>query len=206
MAKKKLKVALSEAANTADGIVASGTTPITYQETTWDDLPPMPIIAARLGGTAPTLATFVTDIEAYTFDATNDYVIGATELTHKWKEGTTIYPHIHWATNGLEGAAKGVKWQLKYTIGDGAEAFGAQQTLTVDVTIDANTPDRTHYISEFAPTITGTNYRIGCYICWRLDRIATTHVGGAPAANPFALAIGFHIEQDTSGSNTRSAK
>jgi hypothetical protein len=174
--------------------------------TDWDDLPPVPIIGARLGATAPTLTTFISDIQQYTFDASDDFVIGATEITHGWKEGTVIYPHIHWATNGLEATAKGVQWQLKYCIGDSAEAFSSQVTCVIDATIPANTTDRTHYVSNFAPTINGANYRIGAYIVWRLARIATTHANGEPAANPFALAVGFHVEQDTLESSQISTK
>lgn len=175
-------------------------------ETVWDELPPVPIIAARLGATAPTLATFVGNVEQYTFDATNDYVIGATEITHQWKEGTVIYPHIHWATNGTNANDRGVKWSLEYTIGDSAETFAGAATTVVDVTIPLATADRTHIKSEFASTIDGANYRIGAYICWRLSRTATAHANGAPAADPFGIAVGFHVEQDTIGSRTISAK
>lgn len=179
---------------------------LVLDETVWDDLAPSPIIAAKLGATAPTLATFVTDVEQYTFDATNDYVIGATEITHKWKEGTTIYPHIHWANNGTNATDRGVKWQLKYTVGDAMETFSAQTTTVVDVTIPLATADRTHMINDFATPIDGTNLKIGAYICWRLERIATAHANGAPANDPFALALGFHVEMDTIGSRTKTAK
>ena len=188
------------------GFEADGTYKMTGDATVWDDLPPSPIINARLGSTAPTLATFVTDIEQYTFDATNDYVIGATEITHEWQEGTTIYPHIHWATNGSEVGAHGVQWQLKWSIGDDTEAFSSQTTSVIDVEIPAATADRTHFISNFAPTVTGTNHKIGAYICWRLARIATANGGGEPSSNPFALAIGFHAQHDTVGSRTVSSK
>lgn len=179
---------------------------IVLNETVWDDFPPNPIVAAKLGSSAPTLATFVTDIEQYTFDATNDYVIGSTEIPHNWKEGTVIYPHIHWATNGLDATARGVKWQLKWTVGDALEVFSAQVTSTVDATIPASTTDRTHYISEFTTTLDGTNLKIGAVICWRLDRIATAHANGAPTSDPFALSIGFHGEMDTVGSRGRTSK
>ncbi len=174
--------------------------------TVWDDLPPTPITAAKLGSSAPTLATFKTDIEQYTFDATNDYVIGATEITHKWKEGTIIVPHIHFATNGSEGTAKGIQWQLKWAVGDVTEAFSAQVTSVVDVTIDANTPDRTHYLSNLNTTLDGTNLKIGAYICWRFERIATAHGNGEPASDPFGIAVGFHAEMDMVGSRTIGAK
>ena len=79
----------------------------------YDDLPPVPITSARLGATAPTLTTFIGNIEQYTFDNTNDYVIGATELTHSYKEGTDISAHLHWATNGLDITDRTVKWRLE---------------------------------------------------------------------------------------------
>lgn len=179
---------------------------VVLDETVWDDFPPNPIIAAKLGSSAPTLATFVTDIEQYTFDATNDYVIGSTEIPHTWKEGTAIIPHIHWATNGTDGTDRGVKWQLKYTVGDFGEAFSSQQTITVDATIPASTADRTHYVSNFTTNIDGANLKIGAYICWRLNRIATAHANGAPTADPFGLAIGFHGEMDTMGSRGTTSK
>jgi len=174
--------------------------------TVWDDLPPVPIIGAKLGASAPTLATFIGDIEQYTFDATNDYVIGSTEITHKWKEGTVIHPHIHWATNGTNANDRGVKWQLKWTVGDGNEVFSSQVTSVVDTTIPLATADRTHFITDFDTLLNGATLRIGAYICWRLERIATAHANGAPANDPFAIAIGFHIEMDTIGSRTETSK
>jgi len=170
--------------------------------TIFDDLPPTPILISRLGTTAPTLATFIGNVEQYTFGV-SDYVEGATELTHKYKEGSDIDIHIHWATNGLEGVDKAVKWQLEYTIANLDAAFGAASTVSAEETILANTADRTHYLTDIG-TITGTSVTIGAYIVWRLTRIAAS--GTAPAANPFGTAVGFHVEMDTIGSRTEDAK
>jgi hypothetical protein len=183
---------------------------IELQNVVYDDLPPVPIVSARLGSTAPTLATFVTPVEQYTFDATNDYVIGATEITHKYKEGTNIIAHIHWATNGVDVGDTGVKWQLDYTVANADEAaaftsaFGATAALVIDTLIPGGTADRSHILSTFAPTITGTALKIGAYIVWKLSRIASATA--APAADPFALAVGFHVQMDTIGSRTVSTK
>ncbi len=179
---------------------------LVLNNTVWDELPPTPITSAKLGSTAPTLTTFVSDIEQYTFDASNDYVIGATEITHRWKEGTTIHPHIHWATNGLELAAKGVKWQLSWCIGGPGGVFSAQTVSVIDVEIPGSTTDRTHFLNHFSPTVDGTGYKIDTYILWRLERIATAHINGEPAANPFGLAVGFHAEQETIGSRDITTK
>lgn len=166
----------------------------------YDDLPPMPIVTSRLGATAPSLTLFKGTIYQYTFDASDDVVYGATEITHGWQEDTTLYVHIHWATNRLEATAKGVKWRLGYSIGDGNEAFTVAAALFVDTEIPANTTDRTHFVSAFAPTIDGTGFRIGAYLTWALTRVATEHANGEPAADPFALAIGIHALHNAIGS------
>ena len=185
--------------NPSDLIIDCGTEKtLELAESVYDDLPPVPILAAKLGSTAPTLTTFVGNIEQYTFDATNDFVIGSTEITHKYKEGTDISIHIHWATNGVDVTDRGVKWQLEYSIGDASEAFGAAVTVSAEDQIPANTPDRTHLIAGLGD-ITGTNLKIGAYITWRLNRIASV-TDPAPSADPFCIAVGFHIEQDTIGS------
>lgn len=177
---------------------------LVLSETVWDDLPPSPIIGGNTGASTPTLAQFVEDTVQYTFDASTDICHGATEITHRYKEGTTIYPHIHWASNGTAGEDRHVKFQLKYcTISAGGVA-SAQSTTVVSVTIPANTLSLTCFISDFETPITGTNRKVGDYICWKFQRITAT--GTAPSANPFVLAIGFHIECDTIGSRTKIAK
>lgn len=175
--------------------------------TTFDDLPPVPITAARLGATAPTLATFVGNIQQYTFDNTNDYVIGATEITHKYKEGTDLDIHVHWATNGTDGTDRTVKWQVEYQVANidtsFTYAYSGSTTVSGEVTIPASTADRSTHILD-AGTIDGTNLKIGAYIVWRFERIASS--GTEPTADPFALAVGFHMNQDTTGSRQEYTK
>lgn len=186
---------------------------IKLQTTVYDELPPTPITAAKLGSSAPTLATFVGNIEQYTFDATNDYVIGATEITHKYKEGTNIHPHIHWATNGSEVSATGVKWQLEYTIANmdatktTGSSFSTAVTISTETAIPARTADRTHMYTDLTDISgSGSSFylRIGSYICWKFNRIAA--IATAPATDPFALAVGFHCQCDTIGSRTETVK
>lgn len=170
----------------------------------WDDLPPIPIVGARLGSTAPTLATFVTDIEQYRFDATNDYIIGAVEFVHSYKDEAVFEPHVHWCTNGLEGVDKYVCFQLKYSILNQNAAAGAQVTIdTGDITITAGTADRYYRVSTFGE-ISGAGITFGDYIVFKFERIAA--VGTAPAADPFIIAVGFHVLNDSTGSNLKYAK
>lgn len=178
------------------------TTTIKGAGTVWDDLPPVPIIAAKAGATAPTFTTFLGNVQQYRF-AVNDEVFGATEILHGYKEGTALSAHIHWATNGSDASDRGVKWELEYSIcsADGAapftEAFPATAIISMETTVPAGTASHSHIISHLGD-ISGTGLRIGAYILYRFRRI--TSAGTAPTANPFAIAIGFHVEKDTIGS------
>ena len=177
--------------------------------TVHDDLPPTPVIIAKLGASAPSIATFVDDIKAYTFDIGN-IAYGATELEHKYKEGADIEAHIHWATNGTDVADKAVKWQLSYVIAncDAVAPFTSiyptsQTQISKEVTIPASTGDRAGIVTQIG-TISASSITIGAYIVWEIERIAAS--GDAPTSDPFGLAVGFHVEMNTIGSRDRYSK
>ena len=175
----------------------------------WDELPPTPVVSAKLGATAPTLATFVDDIEQYTFDNSNDYIIGTTEVVHGYKEGTDIYPHVHWATNGTDGTDRAVKWQLKYTISNpkGVAPFDSlypsQAAISAEIVIPASTGDRADIVSELG-VISGAGIVINALIAWRFERIAAS--GDDPSNDPFALQVGMHAQFDTIASREKFVK
>lgn len=188
---------------------ADGTYVATGAATTYDDLPPIPIINARTGVTAPSLATFIGTIEMYQFKI-NDFVYGSYELAHTYKEGSDITIHMHWATGGTDVNTRGVKWQLEYSIVNAIfftspfnTSFPATTTVSGDTTIPANSNSLCHIVSSIG-TISGTGLKIGAYIVWKLTRIASAST--APTANPFGLSLGMHIEQDTIGSRQIASK
>ena len=166
----------------------------------WNDLPPTPVVGAKLGATAPTLATFVDDIQQFTFDNSDDFIIGNTEVVHGYKEGTDILPHVHWVTNGTDGTERTVKWQYKYTIANGKGSapfdslYPSQVVLNAEIVIPASTGDRAHIISGLG-TIPGAGIQIGSVIAWRFERIASS--GDEPSNDPFALQVGAHAQFDT---------
>ena len=156
-----------------------------------------PIISARVGVSPPDLTIFSGGIKQYTFNATNHEVYGANEITHRYKEGSNIYPHIHWANNGSEASDKFVKWELEYTISTNG-IFLPPVKLSKEILIPAGLPNRSYLISDFGSDISGLSIKIGDYILWTLKRITSS--GQAPVGNPFGIALGFHIEQDGLGS------
>jgi hypothetical protein len=176
----------------------------------WDDLPPIPLINQDRGvANKPTLTTFRGSISQLTFDVGDD-IDGSQELVHSYQEGTDIYPHVHMVTNGLEGSDKTVKWQLEYSVSNASFSpeftytFPTSTVITGEVTIPASTPDRSNVIIPLSPYISGTLIDIQAYIAYNFSRVASS--GTEPASDPFALAIGFHIKQDSSGSQTEGSK
>lgn len=159
----------------------------------FDDLPPVPFLLARTGTNVPTLTTFSGNIKQYTF-AVNDEIFGTSEVTHLYKEGTNLMPHIHWATNGTNTTNRYVKWELEYSWANrnSPTAFTSPTVISIEALIPANTTALTHYSSQLLE-IDGTNIKIGAYLCWRVRRITST--GTAPTNNPFGLAFGIHVYQ-----------
>jgi hypothetical protein len=164
-----------------------------------------PLIVRTTGVNRPALATFVGNILQYVFEVDDYAEIEAIELPHCWKEGSEIEIHIHWATGGLnDGTPRKVKWEIEYAYaGMSGGAFTSTTTDSAEGTIAANEAAGTlHYTT--IDTFTPTGYTIGTQMVMRVKRIAGT--GTEPAADPFALAVGVHIEQDTIGSRERGSK
>lgn len=178
---------------------SSGTLKMIGTATVFDDLPPKMISTSRIPAVNnPTLTTFLGGIQQYTF-AVNDYVANNFEILHKYKEGSTLELHLHWANNALEAVTKYFKVELEYTIANTGSQFPATGTLVSEITIPANTSDRTHEVSAIG-TISNALLKIGSVILFNIKRITST--GTAPVANPFFLQVGCHIEIDTIGSRT----
>lgn len=184
-------------------ITTASSRTVVLEEPVYDDLPPTPITSARLGSTAPTLASFMGNIEQYTFDTSNDYVVGATELTHSYREGSPIEIHVHWVTNGTNATVTNVRWQLEYSYANDDSNFLTVSSAHNIKIVSAATSDRTHIVTTLG-TMNDANFKIGTYIAWRLNRLSVT--GSDTALDPFCLAVGFHVQQDTVGSRQRYLK
>lgn len=191
-------------------IEADGTLRFDGTATVFDDIY-IPVSTGRVpGANYPTWTSFTANTSAYTF-AVNDYIdLPAVEITHAWKEGSSIEFHVHWATNGNnDTTARGVKWAI-YEAHANMEAAGGTivfaettQTQATDTVIAANEVSLTNKYSTVS-TVTMTGFKIGTTVALRLKRITAT--GTAPASNPFVTMVGIHYEKDTVGSRTASAK
>lgn len=177
--------------------------------TVWDDLR-ISGSAARLGSTAPTLSAFLGagNIKALTFDAgQHDEIHFEVQMPHDWKQGTNIYPHVHWTPATAD--AGNVVWQLDYTWASHSGTFGASATLTSDATPAGGTA-WVHKMTELKDGsgnnyIAGTGQTISSMLVCRLHRDAGAGTDTLAAAVSF-LEFDIHYERDTLGSRTATAK
>lgn len=163
-----------------------------------------PIIIRTTGVGIPTLATLNGNITMPRWQVGDVNVCESQEFVHAWKEGTECQWHVHLTTNGLDGTDRYVKFTLEYGYVDvgGAWTFPALLT-SPELLIPANTPDRTMLIFELG-RFTPSSLNIGAHSVARLQRVAA--VGAAPTNDPFVAMLQAHVQVNTLGSRTISAK
>jgi len=163
-----------------------------------------PIIIRTVAPGQPTLAVLNGNITMPQWQVNDFHVCESQEFVHGWKEGTEVQWHIHLTTNGLDATDRYVKFTLEYGYVDvgGAWVFPALLT-SPELLIPANTPDRTMFVFNLG-SFTPLGFKIGAHAVARLMRIAA--VGAAPTNNPFVAMLQMHIQVNTLGSRTVSAK
>jgi hypothetical protein len=181
--------------------------------TAWEDIY-FPMTTGRIPGAAfPAWTAFRGNINAYTFAIGDSIDLAAREIYHKYKEGTHLYFHVHWATNGVDVVDTAVNFQIDYSLANATYdltgttyQFPAATTLTTgDITIPANTATHTHVWSG-AGQVSGTNILMGGTMVIWFSRIAAVGVLPDPTSDPFVNMVGLHIETDTIGSRRELAK
>lgn len=164
--------------------------------TKWNDLNVG--MSVGLGAAAPSLTTLTGGIKTYQFNgvATMNECFASIELLHDYKEGTDIYPHIHWSPTTA--SAGNVKWQLEYSVVSPGGAISGSSTTTVT---QAASGIKLHN-AEFTTSIPGTNRKIGDQIMLRLFRNPSD--GADDYGDPAALiSFGIHYQVDDIGSTNR---
>jgi hypothetical protein len=193
---------------------ADGTMTLEGTATVFTDLNVPVFATSNSSSTPPTPARVQRDVAGtsqgvftYFFSASTEQELYFTvQLPHEWKEGSTIFPHVHWVTTTNVSTNK-VRWGLEYTWVNIAGNFG---TTTTEYGEDPITPVGTvtafeHAITEIGTGISATGKTLSSYLICRIFRDATagtdTYTGTAGL-----LGIDFHLEMDALGSRTEYAK
>lgn len=195
-----------EMGGTADysEIKSDGTLWFHGEATVWTDFVIDPVSTANQAN-SPSLKTFVDgDMMALAFEAGNqvEEVFFDVQMPHSWEEGSTIYPHIHWAPG--DGSTGNVVWYLDYTWAN------IDGTFTTPVTVSSGAVaaggEAFKHNMTMIPTggIPGTNKTISSVLTCRLYR---DHGDDDTYNNDaFAVSIDIHYKLNTVGSRTPSSK
>ena len=168
--------------------------------TFWDDLR-FPSAGINPPGAAsdPTLDT--TD-GRWQFSASATNVLAMqVQMPHQWKEGSAIYPHVHWSPTSTNTGS--VLWQIQYKIANVDGVFPGSWTTIQKLHAGSGVSD-THQIAAFDP-ITMTGYTLSCMMLVLLSRI-----GGDGTDTYTAVAklneFDIHFQIDGFGSDEEYTK
>ncbi|MBI3138986.1 MAG: hypothetical protein HYZ15_10405 [Sphingobacteriales bacterium] len=130
------------------------------------------------------------------------------QLPHSWKEGTTIYPHLHWVPKSS--ASGNVEWNFEYSWvnydPNTPQQFPAYTTSTVISTGPFTAT--THKITSLTASnagISGTGKKISSILVCRIWRNSSTS-GDTYNADAGVLFVDFHIQVDGWGSRSEYEK
>ena len=181
-------------------VETDGTLRFNGDATVWDDLR-VPAQNTKLNPSKsePAFEEFADGLYVYKFDTTNaddESVHFIAQMPHSYKEGSDIYPHIHWAPDSTN--TGNVRWQFEYVIANIDGTFAGSATSDT-ITEAADGVALKHQLAELA-TMDGTGLTISHIIICRLTRLSTSDGLDTFTGNACFLEFDFHYEKDTLGS------
>lgn len=178
---------------------------LVLEESVWDDIQFATSTGKVSSSNAPDFDTFTTNTKEYKFDVDDYIYLEANELAHWWKEGTTVYPHVHATLNGanVSGSSQYAKFTIYFAYADANEVW-TETSDTVEIEIPTGSADMKHFLGSGAGVALANN-KIGSQIKVTLKRIAAT-TGTEYPNHIFVTQTGLHAEGDTMGSRQISTK
>jgi len=200
--------------NTDFTVGSDGTVILTNNATTFNDIVVNPDIA-KIGNTSPNWAQFLnTNIYCWFFEdnKTQDLTFSV-QLPHNYKEGTKIYPHVHWSSASAPGLTR-VTWNLEYQWVNHQGSFTpAVGTTITGYSIAPGESTRSlgayeHTITPIGTGIDGAGKKISSILMCRIYRNGTIITVGQDdfTGSAAILSIDFHYEIDAFGSKDEYVK
>lgn len=139
-----------------------------------------------------------TGVFGYHF-ADTEYIFFTVQLPHAYKEGSTIYPHIHFQTTSDVDPADNFGIGLEYQWTDVNEDEAANTTsIEIEISTGVDSLGK-HQVADLATSgIDGTDKKISSVLLCRLYRLAA--VGDNYADDVIITDFDIHYEKDTHGS------
>jgi len=179
------------------------------QESVWDDVYPS-AVSLGTGATAPTVSAIG---GSGNLDAPEFAGIGATveemtmhfQLPHSYKEGTTIYPHLHlhFPTDIVGGGNVKLYYEYDWINVDAASGV-TTGTGSVTITVAGTAAENANKIVSLG-SITGTGKTISSIVTIRIYRLASD-ASDTWVQSVWWRSADIHIEKNTIGSRQVTAK
>lgn len=178
-------------------------------DTSWDDLK-FPATGNRLDSASTNYSYDTTNLgvqfddDARHIEEQLNYIV---QMPHAWKEGTSIYPHIHW----VQTTADHPNWLIGYRVYNNNEAPpGTWTYLKATTGVFTWSTGSLLQISSF-PAISMTGKTLSCILdikLWRDVANGSTEFTGAESSPVAVLLKEFdiHYEIDSFGSDTEFDK
>lgn len=128
----------------------------------------------RTGANAPAVKTFRGNLQALAFGGATgvDETWISIHILHDYKDGTKLYPHVHWSHNNASPSGD-VSWKIEYSVAKGHSGgvFPSTTSFALTQTADAQ---YTHHIIETGDgdAIDATNLEPDSVILFRVYRDA----------------------------------
>lgn len=120
------------------------------------------------------------------------------QMPHRWAEGTTIYPHVHWR----QAAATAVTWKVDYKIcPKGAAVPAVFTTISGNTGLFTYTAGAIHQLTPIGSGILMVGYDISTVIKLRIYRDDNTTVGDVVGWD-----FDIHFQVDSNGSLSQYTK
>lgn len=200
---KKFGTEVNNSTFEADGSLLFNGTATVYDDLLGD------ITQVTSVGTGVSLNTTESTLDYTAVANLNDYVIVTYQLSHKWKLGTTIFPHIHWQQTSN---AK-PNWLIQYRWQKNGQAKTTAWTnfrcnINNAFTYVSGTLNQISYDTGIVPP---AGYSLSDIIQFRVIRdtanASTVFAGADPYTGVASITgIDIHFEQDTIGSRTEYTK
>ena len=161
----------------------------------WDDYIGSISAGKAVGVNAPDWTTFRDGMSAYAFDDNkSEEVWVSIHISHTWKPGTNVYPHVHWSP-GNNADTGTVRWCIEYSIakGYGAGAFPTTTTIALEQAADGTLYN--HYITEASDAQAFDALEVDSILMMRIYRDGT-HANDTFSGDAFGLFVDVHFQED----------
>ena len=172
--------------------------------TAFDDLRVSATMGTKPATNPPALKAFGPsgNLQGWAFDKTTaQQIFFEIQMPHEWKEGSTIYPHVHWAPSDT-GVGTCI-WKLEYSWAEHGDAFGAPTTITASDVGGGTAWEHRLIAFESGAGIAATGKTMSSVLMCRLYRDAATDAYDNDA---FLVSFDVHYEIDAFGSDEEYTK